>query len=525
MKRSIYIIIVGLVICGGLIGVIKWLGQEQVPLEVGVQPSSSKPAVLTEPSKDIDNIPPASSISTNDAVARAKKPIKLSQNSEFMVSGGSATSVIRFIEGSIKPLDVHVGDTQNFRIVVSSPNGIKRVVAEIETDKGINEVELTREGLISILDTYPNPYTVNPQDNSLQILTDQELAKARKEEYQQELARKNGDKVSAAQGEKEVWTGSWVVKDTHNENYLTTFVAYDSAGNVEKMSMIWSDLCLIPLGGSWSTETTTQGCVVPADTVDGVDNGDVSIVSGKNLNLSAGNIDFIWNPGYSVYFDGGALILAADNSSHLKQSYLYAQDVDQDFHALPTALDQQSFYDDSNLRGGDRRRYVLIGADDCNDQNEYAVPGTAIYYTATFTNYIDPALVYDWDCDGTVELNPATDETCNASPGRLGTGYIYRTCEGFDVGGCCDITQSRPKDLLARDYDWHFIHPVRAGAAGCCEGLPSNLDGCTSTVALSTSSCGTTQNVAWRASYYTTSGCKDNPIEYYRQTSAQVSCH
>ncbi|MFA5471897.1 MAG: hypothetical protein WC219_07635, partial [Acholeplasmataceae bacterium] len=100
--------------------------------------------------------------SVSPMLAQAEPAIKLPQDSEFMVSGGSATATIRFIEGSIKPLDVHVGNTQNFRIVVTSPNGIKRVVAEIETDNGIFEVELTREGLISILDTYPNPYTVNP---------------------------------------------------------------------------------------------------------------------------------------------------------------------------------------------------------------------------------------------------------------------------------------------------------------------------------------------------------------------------
>jgi len=475
-----------------------------------------------QPGVDLTN-----STSVNPVLAQAQPAIKLPTDSEFMVVGGSATATIRFIEGSIKPLDVHVGDTQHFRIVVTSPNGIKRVVAEIETDNGIHEVELTREGLVGIMDTYPNPYVVNPQDNTLQILSQSQLAQARLDEQKRDLARQKTNQANAAAGQREVWTGSWVVNDVHNKTYFTNFIAYDSAGNQDKLTMTWSDLCNIPLKGTWRlTDYLASTTCVISNTTDGVDNGNV-ILDGDGsrwLNLQAAG-NFIWNPGYRVIFQGGYLIVAANRASQLKQSYLYVKDQDQDLYSLPTALSAQTSSDSTTSPADYTRRNNLVDTTDCNDNNPLAVPGTAIYGTTTFANQIHQGQPsYDWDCDGTVELDPAADETCNGSPGRMGTGYLYRTCEGFDVGGCCDITQSRPKDLLARDYDWHFIHPVRAGAAGCCEGLPSNLDGCTSTVALSTSSCGTTQNVAWRASYYTTSGCKDNPIEYYRQTSTQVSC-
>ena len=474
-----------------------------------------------QPGADLTN-----STSVNPVLAQAQPAIKLPTDSEFMVVGGSATATIRFIEGSIKPLDVHVGDTQHFRIVVTSPNGIKRVVAEIETDNGIHEVELTREGLVGIMDTYPNPYVVNPQDNTLQILSQSQLAQARLDEQKRDLARQKTNQANAADGQREVWTGSWVVNDVHNKTYFTNFIAYDSAGNQDKLTMTWSDLCGIPLSGSWTSDSTASGCTISMNYTDGVDNGTATLAQYKNLNLSTG-ATFVWNPGQSVVFDGGKLILAANRASQLKQSYLYVHDRDQDRYSLPAALSAQTS-SDSAIQNYTRRNNLLNqpdeGVADCNDQNEDVLPGTLYYYTATFTNEVHPDLVYDWNCNGTVELNPDTSLVVNSGSSFLDEGYIYRTCKGFDIGGCCGVTQSKPDNLLAQNYDWHFVHPVRAEVQSCCEGL-SGIAGYHSAVLLSTSSCGTTQNVAWKAYYYKTSGCKDDSTTYYNQTSAQVSCH
>ena len=474
-----------------------------------------------QPGADLVN-----STSVNPVLAQAQPAIKLPTDSEFMVVGGSATATIRFIEGSIKPLDVHVGDTQHFRIVVTSPNGIKRVVAEIETDNGIHEVELTREGLVGIMDTYPNPYVVNPQDNTLQILSQSQLAQARLDEQKRDLARQKTNQANAADGQREVWTGSWVVNDVHNKTYFTNFIAYDSAGNQDKLTMTWSDLCGIPLSGSWTSDSTASGCTISMNYTDGVDNGTATLAQYKNLNLSTG-ATFVWNPGQSVVFDGGKLILAANRASQLKQSYLYVHDRDQDRYSLPAALSAQTS-SDSAIQNYTRRNNLLNqpdeGVADCNDQNEDVLPGTLYYYTATFTNEVHPDLVYDWNCNGTVELNPDTSQVVNIGTSFLDEGYIYRTCKGFDIGGCCGVTQSKPDNLLAQNYDWHFVHPVRAEVQSCCEGL-SGIAGYHSTVPLSTSSCGTTQNVAWKAYYYKTSGCKDDSTPYYNQASAQVSCH
>jgi hypothetical protein len=497
MKRSTYLIIFGLIICAGLIGFINWQNNHRALPQVAVpsMSSSSEPAIVTGPSLE-----DTEEVATALPVGQAKRQVTLPQDSEFIVSGNTASSGIRFIEGSIKPLDVHVGDTQNFRIVVTSPNGIKRVVAEIETDKGINEVELTREGMISILDIHPNPYVVSPKDNSLQILSAKELAQAREKEYEQELASKNGDKVNAAQGEKEVWTGSWVVRDTHNKNYITTFVAYDSAGNSEKMSLAWSDLCGIPLSGDWSTASTSWGCTIATSTTDGVDNGNVEIVNLKNLNISNG-ANFVWNDGKAITIQEGGKIFI-NTGAKLVQAFLYVLDNDQDQYSLPGALDQQIYSVGNPPSASYRRRSNLIGTTDCNDNDSEVMPGTANYHTNTFTNAVHPALVYDWDCDEIVELNPETNAVCNTSTFFSTEGYIHRACTGFDIGGCCDIVREPP----------------------CCETSPSTIAGYSSVVSLSSSSCGTTQNVAWRASYYTQANCSGTPHNYYRQTSTQVSC-
>lgn len=499
MKRSTYLIIFGLIICAGLIGFINWQNNHRALPQVAVpsMSSSSEPAIVTGPSLE-----DTEEVATALPVGQAKRQVTLPQDSEFIVSGNTASSGIRFIEGSIKPLDVHVGDTQNFRIVVTSPNGIKRVVAEIETDKGINEVELTREGMISILDIHPNPYVVSPKDNSLQILSAKELAQVREKEYEQELASKNGDKVNAAQGEKEVWTGSWVVRDTHNKNYITTFVAYDSAGNSEKMSLAWSDLCVINLRGNWSTASTVDGCTIDTASTDGVENGNVEIKEGKNLNISKG-ANFVWNDGKAITIRQGAKI-TINTGAKLVQAYLYVPDNDNDRHSLPWALGQQ-IYSVGTSPSGYNSRNIIIGLDDCCDNNQGAVPGTTIYHSSTFTNQVmtsSPLFGFDWDCDEIVELNPETNAVCNTSTFFSTEGYIYRACTGFDIGGCCDIVREPP----------------------CCETSPSTITGYSSVVPLSSSSCGTTQNVAWRASYYTQANCSGTPHNYYRQTSTQVSC-
>ena len=525
MKRSTYLIIFGLIICAGLIGFINWQNNHRALPQVAVpsMSSSSEPAIVTGPSLE-----DTKEVATALPVGQAKRQVTLPQDSEFIVSGNTASSGIRFIEGSIKPLDVHVGDTQNFRIVVTSPNGIKRVVAEIETDKGINEVELTREGMISILDTHPNPYVVSPKDNSLQILSDKELAQAREKEYEQELASKNGDKVNAAQGEKEVWTGSWVVRDTHNKNYITTFVAYDSAGNSEKMSLAWSDLCEIPLSGNWSTASTVDGCTIDTASTDGVENGNVEIKEGKNLNISNG-ANFVWNDGKAITIRQGAKI-TINTGAKLVQAYLYVPDNDNDRHSLPWALGQQIYSVGTSTPSGYNRRNIIRGLNDCCDNNSAAVPGAAVYHSSTFTNQVitsSPLFGFDWDCNGNVEVRSTQSKFCQ-SVDPIPVGYIYRhqNCNiEYEKGrGCCTddggggggISYRDGKQLLS------LISLAQAMPNECCEPWGS-FDGCSYVYNVPTSACGTSKYIAWSSGYADNRNC-DSYVPYYYAQNMPVTC-
>lgn len=523
MQRKFWFGSIGLIVFLSVVLIISWQFSRRATGPVN-NLSNNQPIVNQLES----DLPTATSVSP--LLAQAQPAIKLPQDSEFMVSGGSATATIRFIEGSIKPLDVHVGDTQNFRIVVTSPNGIKRVVAEIETDNGIFEVELTREGLISILDTYPNPYTVNPQDNTLKILNQDQLVQARLNEHRRDLAQQHNNQANAATGQREVWTGSWLVKDTHDKAYFTNFVAYDSAGNQERMTMTWTDLCLIPLGGNWDMSNYPTSTCSVASTVDGVDNGDIFITAGKTLNLQAAG-NFIWNPGNSVHFDGGQLILAANKASQLSQGYLYAPDADNDWHSAPTALSIQTSTNSTTTPAGYRRRSTLISTNDCNDDNAQVVPGNAIYHSTSFANQITttPAVFnYDWDCDGSVVVNPSYNKACDRS--TTIEKYNVKSCTGFDIGGCCGSGGSGggcsgPECTQVRGYNFWSVKSANADDVACCDGLKL-LNGCTpyNLTLIDNSYCGQNRNIAWRTSYSNIDGCAGTKYDFYRYIYGAVGC-
>ncbi len=466
------------------------------------------------------------------ALAKTKEKVPLSENAEFTISGGSPTSTIRFYEGAITPLDVHVGDTQDFRIVVSSDNGIKRVVAEIETDFGYDYVELKKDRVISILDTIPNPYTVNPKDNTLKILNETELARARNDEYQKELARKKSNQANASLGQREVWIGSWLVNKVHDKVYHTNFIAYDSAGNQEKLTMTWSDLCAIPLSGNWSTVDNDSHCTITTGKVDGVANGTVTIAYGYNLTLPL-NSTFLWYTGKSVVFAGGSLIV--NTGGQMKQvSAIYVKDADNDHHMAPGALGSTQT---STQPAGWYPRVLMLSENDCNDNNGGVSPGTAVYHTTQMTNNVNPALVYDWDCSGSYDINPLDAKYCT-SPAYISgsTSYVYtqRSCSGYDIGGCCSGGGgggpcTGPDCSISRLRDLWSIRIAKAADTACCDLYPVQLKsiyGCPglNVASTPTSFCGLSKSIAYSSTYSTNSSCTAPVTSYYKVLTGYVGC-
>ena len=463
------------------------------------------PAVSLEQVSTTSSTEKVAEPATEVALARPQEKMAIPHDAEFMISGGSPTSSIRFFEGSIKPLDVHVGDTQDFRIVVASDNGIKKVVAEIETDFGYDYIELKKDRVISILDTYPNPYTVNPKDNTLKILNDTELAQARNDEYKKELARKKSNQANASLGQREVWIGSWLVRNVHDKIYHTNFIAYDSAGNEEKLTMTWSDKCVIPLMGSWSSASTYNGCTIDAgQPVEGVAKGNVTLKGGKDLNLAAGTT-FLWNHNYGVIFDQGRLMLAPGKTSQLKQvSHIYMPDQDGDWHVSPTAWNSQT----STALTGYTMRDVLISDKDCLDTNANVRPYNDVYYSTAIPT-LTGAAAWDWDCStttaGTTTISrslkaqntwfPSTSTPVGnfCASGTVTSGTSLSTCnpDGCEKGtepalyDDPDQQQTRIKEsIFSKKYlklplSFRFINEAKALDCGSyCEDCGMYLVGC-----------------------------------------------
>ena len=345
----------------------------------------------------------------------------LMQNAYLFQVASAESAEPKFLEGKIDPLDVHVGDVQKFRIVVQSPAGIKSVIAEIETDNGEVKVSLSRTGRASIKDMFPPRYKVDGW-GTLNILTQKQIA----EKVERELAKERVGvlgKASAAEklvpggldGEKEVWEGEWVVRDTHVRNYHTTFVAEDLAGRTNSLTMAWSDPCNLPATGG-GPATLRNPCVLGAGETDGWDGGNLEIAPGVDLGLQS-NSTFVWNNGNSITVNG-SIYLSPDNTSKLSRTYLYYTDTDGDRYASNSTKRA-----DSNLSlSGYVRRSSALGVNDCYEANpattnaELAFPGQTQYFSV---NRGDGSFDYNCDTVQTVQYPPTIVPSCTCELARV----------------------------------------------------------------------------------------------------------
>lgn len=410
----------------------------------------------------------------------------ISDKADFTVSS-SRDAEIKFWEGQINPLKVHPGQTQNMRIVVSSESGIKSLTAEIETDNGINKVELKKTGTVAAKDLNINigRYAVD-DNNELALLSDSEALA-----YLNSLDKKSpnsflASNVSAAAGEKEVWEASWLVKDTSVREYITTFIARDGAGHENRMVLAWSDPCTNAAGQNWTgTGSSTLGVDCTLTSTYGVEQGNISIATGTTMTLSPGS-NFVFNPGNKITFDGGQILLSGGS---IRKTFLWAYDYDVDGYA-PTDGRQ---YGDSNPGSGWRRQLGLASStNDCYDSNSNAHPGQTTYYS---TNRGDGS--FDYDCSQTTEIST----------------YIARCVEA--------PTYIDPPKLFERwiyEFNDSLYGPVHCSANVDCEDVGSTGDLCVSggicvfkaitnyqtclSVYLTSADCGTTVNVVKRMPGY-----------------------
>ncbi len=282
--------------------------QLQKDLETKITETGYTP--LPSPNKYFDEQPKATE------KTELFKPPEGRQHFQIINNGGYP----KITEAEIDPLDVKVGDIQKMIVVAEDPDGIRSVIAYIETDNRINEIPL-----------------------------------------------------NYSEGN---WSGSWVVYDTHSINYTTVFVARNTKGESINVTLAWSDYCSPPAGGDWTLDSS---CAF-ASGVNGVDNGNLIINNGAyTLTIGgSGSATFAWNSGKEIQLSAGTI--AISTQGQLLQTNLWMFDADTDNYPKNTtqwAQDEAPGFIDYV------RRYTLssITSTDCMDTNSGVNPGITAYFT------------------------------------------------------------------------------------------------------------------------------------------------
>lgn len=278
------------------------------------------------------------------AAATARPKPAIPHGSQTYNVTDSANKWPKILRATIDPPDVHVGMTQKLSLVVQPKEKIVSVVAEIETDHGTSTVELSPEKS-AVYEIAPQKYFVDASGN-LQI-GGSKYGNIEISEYPNPGVANAAEEPGTQNIEilKYRYSGSWVVRDTHDTFYRTTFIAKDISGDENSVTLAWSDACAIPNGGNW---TMTTSCTIAASAVDGVENGNASLNSGT-LTINSNSV-FVWNSGKAISFNGGNVVISA-SSGKLQKSHLWMLDPDGD--GVPS--DENQYNSDTSPGGG----YVL----------------------------------------------------------------------------------------------------------------------------------------------------------------------
>ena len=134
-----------------------------------------------------------------------------------------------------------------------------------------------------------------------------------------------------------------------------------------------ADCASVPVGGNYTVSTS---CAF-AGTVNGIDNGNLTINAGTTLTINAGQT-IVWNSGKTITING-SLAINKGGGAQLKKTNLWAIDSDNDGYPSTATFVAQ----DGTPAGGKRRSalsnftYASQITYDCNDSSASVYPGTA----------------------------------------------------------------------------------------------------------------------------------------------------
>jgi len=290
------------------------------------------PVPATEPAPSQNE---QATVPVSPAQVIGRKPLIPSGLQVYQVSQ-AAEVWPKILQATIDPPDVHVGDTQKLSVIVEDSVPVTSVEAQIQTDNETITLPLTLVGPVSKGELLPVKYAVD-NDNHLVIL-----------DGAKDTASNISSIAFAADLQKLKYEGQWVVRDTHNTYYHTTFTAKDEAGKSSSITLAWSDLCGLPISGD---ATISSVCTISGAT-DGVDNGNLTVAT--SVALSAGGV-LAFNSGFHITINSGGSIVICSGCS-IKKTNLWVIDQDRDGYASGTVQYAQD--SSSGLPTGAVRRSI-----------------------------------------------------------------------------------------------------------------------------------------------------------------------
>jgi len=317
---------------------------------------------------------------------------------------------------------------------------------------------LKKTGVLALKDSDLPKYVVDAK-NELKVLSLPESVAYRAKEIEAESSSYNI--ARAAAGEREIYEGSWLVKDTSVRDYITIFTATDSQGNKEKLVLAWSDPCLDTTSAEWplnpnggNVDAKTVGCTISS--VYGIDNGSLTLNSGANINVDGAGGILVLNPDKGLKFPTtGFGQLTFSSGGSYKPGYLWATDYDNDHYAAASTRQYTSTVS-SPGSGYVRQSSLLSWTNDCDDFNTNVKPGQTKFFA-------DPIV----DSGGSSEFSGTFDYNCNGMENAIGWNNYNATTSLAGVASGYEMLCSRIPHLPVRSSTNDYFTPTISSYSVC----------------------------------------------------------
>ena len=238
---------------------------------------------------------------------------------------------------------------------------------------------------------------------------------------------------------------------TMNKNiYLTSLLILSMGLSLMGTPLpIYAASCTAPSDGESNTISTS--CTMPEDSIDGVDNGDLTIATSTTLTINANQV-LVFNPGKNLNVNGSIAI--SNTGAKIRKGYIWITDADADGYAASAY--SVVFHDSAaSPPGGDSTLRLR-------------------------RNVVHPKV--NVDCD---DSNPAV-QTASTTPvnGGWSAWSAWSSCSG--ESGACEGTQSRTRTCT---------NPAPSCGGADCSGSSTDTQACSITSRVAGAWCGSSTSV------------------------------